>query len=78
MTDRTIPNPDSKLLRHAIIGGAGLCLPPGELTAPQGMAMVILLVPLKQLTGMSPPDIQQDLGLPWSGSQGEPRWFDGL
>lgn len=78
MANRSIPNTNSILLRHAIIGGAGLGLPPGELKAPQGMAMVVLLVPLKQITGMSPPEIQQDLGLPWSGSQGEPLWFDEL
>lgn len=74
---RTIPNPDSVLLRRAIIGGAGLGLPPG-LEAPPGMAMVLLYVPLRDLAGRSMPELQADLGLPWVADDGTGVWLDEL
>lgn len=75
--NRTIPNPDSALLRRAVVGGAGLGLPP-DLEAPPGMAMVLLYVPVEELTSRSMPDIQTDLGLPWAAEDGAGVWFDEL
>ena len=72
---RTIPNPKSVLLKSAVVAGAGLELPPDS-SPPAGMGIVLLYVPLAQLTTMSPPDIQADLGLPWAVQGGGGAWFD--
>lgn len=74
---REIPNPNSALLSQAIVGGAGLRLPPG-LEPPPGMAMVLLYVPAKELTTRSMPEIQADLGLPWAADDGTGVWLDEL
>lgn len=75
--DRIIPNPSSALLSKAVVGGAGLGLPP-DIAAPPGMAMVLLYVPVGELTKRSMPEVQEDLGLPWSDEAGKPVWFDEL
>jgi hypothetical protein len=72
---RTTPNPASKLLSTAVVGGAGLELPP-DLKPPAGMAAIVLFVPARHVVGMSPPQLQADLGLPWSTDDGEGVWFD--
>lgn len=77
MKDRKIPNPNSKLLKQAIIGGAGMGVPPDS-APPPGMAVVLLYVPTATLTGMTPPDIQTDMGLPWAINGGGQAWFDEL
>lgn len=74
---RTIPNPDSILLSSAVVGGAGLSLPP-DIKPPDGMAVVVLFVPIETMLGKSPIAIQDDLGLPWNMVGGEPVWFDEL
>ncbi len=74
---RTVPNPNSELLRHAVVGGAGLGLPP-DVEAPAGMAIVLLYVPLDEVTKRSAPELQADLGLPWADQDGKPVWFDEL
>ncbi|WP_321944386.1 hypothetical protein [Paraburkholderia tropica] len=74
---RRIPNQNSSLLAHAVIGGVGLGAPPVE-EAPSGMATLVLYVPLETVLGKSPPDIQDDLGLPWHLVGGDPVWFDEL
>lgn len=65
-------NANSKLLAHAVIGGAGIGVPP--VAPPQGMATVLLYVPATELVGLSPVEIQAGIGLPWS-MDGEPFWF---
>lgn len=72
---RVCPNPNSRLLAEAIVGGAGL-MPPPDTTLPRGMGAVLLFVPLPEIAGKSPLDIQADLGLPWFVHGGEPMWFD--
>lgn len=72
---RKIPNPESSILKNAVIGGAGLDVPPNS-SPPEGMGVILLYVPLSQLTTMSPPDMQQDLGLPWGVEGGGAVWFD--
>lgn len=42
------PNPHSILLSKAIVGGAGLSLPP-DLEIPDGWAPIVLLVPALQV-----------------------------
>ncbi|GIL13728.1 MAG: hypothetical protein BroJett038_24480 [Chloroflexota bacterium] len=74
---RTIPNPSSVLLKNAVVGGAGLGMPP-DATPPAGMGVVLLYVPLSDLTTMAAPDIQADLGLPWAVEGGGAAWFDEL
>ena len=76
-TSRTTPNPNSVLLRNAVVGGAGLGLPPNS-APPPGMGVLLLYVPLAQLTTMTPPDIQNDVGLPWAVETGGSAWFDEL
>lgn len=75
--DRNIPNPNSKLLSKAVIGGAGLSLPP-DTQVPDGMAMVLLLIPMEEIIGKSMPELQDDIGLPWHLEGGEGVWFDEL
>lgn len=71
---REIPNPQSTLLSKAIIGGAGVGLPP-DLDIPNGMAAVLLLVPIEELVSKSLPEIQEDIGLPWHAGDGPGVWF---
>ena len=72
---RVIPNPSSKLLSQAVVGGIGLGLPL-DLEIPPGLACLMLLVPAEAIHLKSPIDLQDDLGLPWSGDGGAPMWFD--
>lgn len=71
------PNPESRLLRQAVVGGAGLGRPP-EFHAPTGKAAVFLYVPIDAVLGRTLPELQQDLGLPWSDERGNPVWLDEL
>lgn len=75
--EREIPNSQSKLLSKAVIGGAGLSIPP-DLQVPEGMAMVLLLVPIAEMVGKSMPELQADMGLPWHLEDGDGVWFDEL
>lgn len=68
-------NKDSRLLTKAVIGGAGLQLPPDAGLPPEGMGAILLYVPLDVMKSMTLPDIQADIGLPWSGPDGEPFWL---
>lgn len=72
---RIIPNPKSDLLSNAVVGGVGLSLPP-DYDPPPGMAVVLLYVPVEHMSGKSPLEIQEDLGLPWFAEDGAPVWFD--
>lgn len=72
---KQIPNPDSQLLANAVIGGAGLGLPPVA-DAPEGMATVVLYVPVTEIVGKTMPEIQADLGLPWHIAGGGQYWFN--
>ena len=76
-SSRLIPNPQSKLLSKAIVAGAGLGLPP-NIEIPDGMAVVLLIVPMNEMIGKRLPDIQNDLGLPWHSGDGHGVWFDEL
>lgn len=71
---RIIPNPKSKILANAVVGGAGLGCPP-DVSAPAGMGIIMLYVPLDQVVGKSLIDIQRDLGLPWFAEGGPAIWF---
>lgn len=72
---RKTPNEASQMLASAIVGGAGLTLPPG-VAVPDGMAAVVLFVPMEQMIGKSAIEIQHDLGLPWHMENSKPVWFD--
>lgn len=72
---RVIPNPQSRMLANAVVGGSGLGIPPDS-TPPAGMAVVVLYVPIEQMVGKNPVDIQRDLGLPWYAEGGPAVWFD--
>ena len=74
MIEKQIPNPESNILAKAVVGGAGIGLPP-YYEIPDGMAAVILLVPMNEIVGKNPIEIQADLGIPWS-MDGEPYWFE--
>lgn len=74
---RTSPNQASKLLANAVVAGVGIGTPPIE-APPDGMAVVLLFVPMNQVIGKTVMDIQADLGLPWYAAGGEPVWFDEL
>lgn len=75
-TTRVIPNPHSTLLQHAVVGGAGLGIPP-QMQIPPGYAAVVLLVPANLLTSMNPIEIQSDLSMPWTdGTAGPGVWFE--
>lgn len=69
------PNVNSEMLSEAVVGGAGLMLPPDAGIPPKGMGAVLLYVPLKVMQGKSPVEMQADMGLPWAGPNGEPTWF---
>lgn len=77
MTNRRTPNPKSELLAGAIIGGAGIGLPPSQ-EAPEGRAFVLLLVPQEQVLGRTALELQNDIGLPWHMEGGEGVWLDEL
>lgn len=74
--ERKSPNPHSKLLEKAVVGGAGMSLP--GVTPPQGLGVVLLYVPLSEVLGKSAIDMQSDLGIPWHCEGGQPVWFDDL
>lgn len=75
-TTRVVPNPHSKLLQHAVVGGAGLGVPP-QMQIPPGCAAIVLFVPANLLTSMNPFEIQSDLSMPWSdGTAGPGVWFE--
>lgn len=75
-TKRVVPNPQSKLLQQAVVGGAGLGIPQ-NMQLPPGCAAIVLLVPATVLTQMNPMQIQADLSLPWSdGTAGPGVWFE--
>lgn len=68
-------NPESALFKSAVIGGAGIAIPPAHVP-PKGMSVVVLYVPENSIRHMTPQTIQKDLGLPWSGPNGEPVWLE--
>lgn len=68
-------NVNSEMLAKAVVGGAGLGLPPGAGIPPRGMGAVLLYVPLSAMAGKTPVEMQADMGLPWAGEEGEPVWF---
>ena len=72
---RIIPNPKSNMLSNAVVGGVGLSLPP-DATTPDGMAAIVLYVPIDQILGKNPMELQLDLGIPWYTEGGPPSWFD--
>lgn len=72
---RDTPNKKSIILKHAVIGGAGLGSPPA-IEPPSGMAAILLYVPLDQVVNKTPIEIQDDLGLPWHMDDGESVWFE--
>lgn len=74
---RKIPNPESIILKNAIIGGAGITIQP-NIETPTGMAAVLLFVPLDQVIGKTTKEIQCDVGLPWVMNDGESFWFDDI
>ena len=47
--NRTIPNPESTLLKQALIGGVGLGSPVEE--PPAGYASIVLFVPADAIVG---------------------------
>ncbi|WP_199918420.1 hypothetical protein [Pseudomonas veronii] len=73
---RQSPNPTSKMLAKAVVAGAGIGMP--GVTPPPGMGAVLLYVPLGDILGKSPIDIQADLGMPWHVEDGPGVWFDEL
>lgn len=73
----TAPNPASRLWGQAVVGGAGLGRPP-EFHVPAGKAAVFLYVPIDAVLGRTLPELQLDLGLPWSDEHGNPVWLDKL
>lgn len=74
---RVTPNPKSTLLANAVVGGVGLAIPPDS-DPPAGMAVLVLFVPLHEVDGKNPIEIQQDLGLPWAVEDGSSAWLDEL
>lgn len=75
---RDIPNPESIILKSSIIGGAGLSVPPAICEPPNGMAAVLLYVPIEQIINKTPMQIQNDIGLPWHMDGGDSFWFEEL
>lgn len=73
-TKQEMPNPQSLILSASVIAGAGIGIPTNT-EIPEGMGAVLLLVPLDQLKGKSPVEIQEDIGLPWHAGNGEGVWF---
>lgn len=74
---RKTPNPASNILATAVVGGAGLAIPPMLNTPPKGMAAIVLYVPVEHIAGKTVIDIQRDIGLPWHVEGGPGMWFDG-
>lgn len=65
----------STILKQAHIGGYGIGAIPVE-APPAGMGTVVLFVPLGAIMGKSPIDVQKDMSLAWSASDGSGFWFD--
>ena len=62
--NRTIPNPESTLLKQALIGGVGLGSPVEE--PPAGYASIVLFVPADAIVGKTIFQVQSDMGMPWT------------
>lgn len=69
------PRDQNRFFEQAVVGGAGMGIPPGSGTPPDGMGVVLLYVPLAVMDGKSPIEMQAEMSLPWSGPNGEPFWF---
>ena len=74
---RVTPNPQSRMLSKAVVGGAGIGFPP-SMKPPAGMGAIVLYVPIEQIVGKSILEMQSDIGLPWSVEGGQPVWVDEL
>lgn len=74
---RKVPNAESSILAKAIVGGVGLT-PPPKIDVPAGMATVVLFVPMSEIAGKTPIELQANLGLPWYFHGGDPVWLDEL
>ncbi len=72
---RAMPNPNSTLLTSAIVGGFGIDIPPEHVVPPPGMGVIMLFVPLEKVVGQTAPEVQDDLGLPWSTGDGNGVWL---
>ena len=72
--ERKTPNPKSQMLENAVVGSAGISWE--GVTPPPGMGAVLLYVPISEVLGKSPLDIQSDLGMPWHCEGHPPVWFD--
>lgn len=75
MSNMPTNKPYAAILSEAVIGGAGLVLPPDAGMPPPGMGVVLLYVPLKVIGNKNPVEIQADMGMPWAGPNGEPCWL---
>lgn len=82
MTDRKSPNPNSGILKNAVVAGAGISLPPEVMQTPEGFGVVVLHVPLEHIDGLNAIELQADLGIPWEArTQGgaiSGVWFDDI
>ena len=65
----------SKLLERAHIGGYGIGAIPLQ-EPPVGMGVIVLFVPMDALIGKSPIEVQKDMNLAWSVSDGSGMWFN--
>lgn len=72
---RATLNPQSEILSNAVVGGAGLSVP-ADATTPDGMAAIVLYVPIDHILGKNPMELQRDMGLPWYAEGGPAIWFD--
>ena len=67
MSDATVltPNPNSTILKHAIIASVGIGAEEGDSDLPAGYGTLVLYVPLDELVGKDIQQLQDDIGLPW-------------
>ena len=47
-------------------------------SVPPDKAAIVLFVPREAIIGLTPLDVQKDVGLPWYGENMDPVWFDEL
>ncbi len=63
-----------KILEKAIIAGVGVGSPQTS-EPPEGYGSIVLHIPVNEITGKTPIEIQADLGLPWSDGTDDGFWF---